>query len=162
MNSETPPPIGAITICTKRCSQKLKSRVLRTVMRLMGPAQQGHTNMFFKFQSSKFVPEVEEAWPDVPWIYLFRDPLEVMASNLKVCHARSLLGGQHTIKQPNIRRSGEVAELDHLSTLTNFDATCIKIFSRSLHAHCLAHVIRGIERIQKENFLSCQYHHDAT
>lgn len=82
--SETAPPISAISVCG-RCSDELKVRVLRLVMTLMGPAQQGHANSFFKFQSSKFVTAMEIAWPDVPWIYLFRDPLEVMASNLKAC-----------------------------------------------------------------------------
>lgn len=61
---------------------------MRTVFRLMGPVQDGHTNLFFKFQSSKFVVAIEAAWPETKWIYLFRDPLEVMASNLKVCVLR--------------------------------------------------------------------------
>lgn len=26
-----------------------------------------------------------EAFPSVPWVFLFRDPVEVMVSNLKVC-----------------------------------------------------------------------------
>lgn len=50
----------------------------------MGPIQDGHTHLFFKFQSSKYLPTVEKVWPDTKWIYLFRDPLEVIASNLKV------------------------------------------------------------------------------
>lgn len=82
--SETPPPTSAISVCSVGCSDELKGVVIQTVFRLMGPAQQGHTNTFFKFQSSKFVSDIEKAWPGVPWIYLFRDPLEVMASNLKV------------------------------------------------------------------------------
>lgn len=55
------------------------------MFRLMGPVQDSHKNLFFKFQSSKFVVAIEAAWPETKWIYLFRDPLEVMASNLKVC-----------------------------------------------------------------------------
>lgn len=58
--------------------------MIRTVFRLMGPIQDGHTHLFFKFQSSKYLPTVEKVWPDTKWIYLFRDPLEVIASNLKV------------------------------------------------------------------------------
>ncbi|CAN0033955.1 unnamed protein product, partial [Hapterophycus canaliculatus] len=29
--------------------------------------------------------QMTEAFPDVGWVYLFRDPVEVMVSNLKVC-----------------------------------------------------------------------------
>lgn len=68
-----------------KCPDGMREELVRTVFRLMGPIQDGHTHMFFKFQSSKFVSAVERAWPAVKWIYLFRDPLEVMASNLKVC-----------------------------------------------------------------------------
>lgn len=62
----------------------MAEELVRTVFRLMGPVQDGHTDLFFKFQSSKFVVAIEAAWPETKWIYLFRDPLEVMASNLKV------------------------------------------------------------------------------
>lgn len=87
MNSETPPPIAALNLCAGegKCPDGMREELVRTVFRLMGPIQDGHTHMFFKFQSSKFVSAVERAWPAVKWIYLFRDPLEVMASNLKVC-----------------------------------------------------------------------------
>lgn len=70
----------------------MREELVRTVFRLMGPIQDGHTHMFFKFQSSKFVTAVEKAWPSVKWIYLFRDPLEVMASNLKVYFVLPVFG----------------------------------------------------------------------
>ncbi|CAM9212422.1 unnamed protein product, partial [Hapterophycus canaliculatus] len=66
-----------------KCPEGLGEELVRTVFRLMGPVQDGHTDLFFKFQSSKFLPAIEAAWPETKWMYLFRDPLEVMASNLK-------------------------------------------------------------------------------
>lgn len=86
LRSETPPPIAVINLCAAKgkCPDGLGDELVRTVCRLMGPVQDGHTDLFFKFQSSKFLPAIETAWPETKWIYLFRDPLEVMASNLKV------------------------------------------------------------------------------
>ena len=85
-NSETPPPVAVLNLCSGegKCSDDLRDQLVRTMFRLMGPVQDGHTHLFFKFQSSKYVPAVEKAWPETKWIYLFRDPLEVIASNLKV------------------------------------------------------------------------------
>lgn len=84
--SETPPPVAVLNLCPKtgKCPDGLREELVRTVFRLMGPVQDGHTDLFFKFQSSKFLPAIEKAWPETKWIYLFRDPLEVMNSNLKV------------------------------------------------------------------------------
>eukprot|EP00752_Nemacystus_decipiens_P003907 g3584.t1 len=85
VHSETPPPIAVLNLCAGagKCRNGMGEELVRTVFRLMGPVQDGHTNLFFKFQSSKFVGAIEAAWPETKWIYLFRDPLEVMASNLK-------------------------------------------------------------------------------
>eukprot|EP00903_Cladosiphon_okamuranus_P005729 g5686.t1 len=85
VHSETPPPIAVLNLCAGngKCPDGMGNELVRTVFRLMGPVHDGHTNLFFKFQSSKFVEAIEDAWPETKWIYLFRDPLEVMASNLK-------------------------------------------------------------------------------
>ena len=47
-------------------------------------------NVFIKFDSwhVMFLPLIQRAFPDVPWIFLYREPLEVMAS------AQKQLGGQ--------------------------------------------------------------------
>ena len=31
----------------------------------------------------RFIPEISAAFPEVPWVFVFRDPVEVMVSNLK-------------------------------------------------------------------------------
>ncbi|CAM9374267.1 unnamed protein product [Choristocarpus tenellus] len=90
VHSETPPPVSVLNLCKKSCSEEDRSIFLRTILRLMSPAQNGHSHSFFKFQSSKYVKEVEAAWPSVKWVYLFRDPLEVMASNLKGAWRRQI------------------------------------------------------------------------
>jgi hypothetical protein len=47
-------------------------------------------NVFLKFDCwhVMFLPLIQRAFPDVPWIFLYREPLEVMAS------AQKQLGGQ--------------------------------------------------------------------
>lgn len=38
---------------------------------------------FEYFFCGRFIPEISEAFPEVPWVFVFRDPVEVMVSNLK-------------------------------------------------------------------------------
>lgn len=35
------------------------------------------------FAPRRFVSQISEAYPEVPWVFVFRDPVEVMVSNLK-------------------------------------------------------------------------------
>jgi hypothetical protein len=41
-------------------------------------------NMFIKFDSwhTLFLPLIQRVFPDVPWIFVYREPLEVMASHI--------------------------------------------------------------------------------
>lgn len=39
--------------------------------------------VFTSFFFPRFIPEISEAFPEVPWVFVFRDPVEVMVSNLK-------------------------------------------------------------------------------
>mmetsp|Transcript_7013 Transcript_7013/g.13025 ORF Transcript_7013/g.13025 Transcript_7013/m.13025 type:complete len:245 (-) Transcript_7013:218-952(-) len=57
---------------------------LRTVMRLMCRSSY-HTKCFFKLQSAN-TPRISvfrEAFPSVPWAFVFREPVQVMMSHLK-------------------------------------------------------------------------------
>jgi hypothetical protein len=35
------------------------------------------SRLFFKLQSSEGIDVLSEAFPDVPWVFLFREPVEV-------------------------------------------------------------------------------------
>jgi len=61
--------------------------LLSVLARRRHPAEQ---NVFIKFDCwhVMFLPLIRRAFPDVPWVFLYRDPLEVMAS------AQKQLGGQ--------------------------------------------------------------------
>ena len=58
-------------------------QALRTIVRAMGVATNG-ANVVLKFQSAlvKHLPTIRAAFPGTPWVFLFRNPLEVMASLL--------------------------------------------------------------------------------
>ncbi|CAM9958835.1 unnamed protein product, partial [Ectocarpus sp. 8 AP-2014] len=84
--SESKPPTQTIREClTAGCDRHLLVKMFRNTMALMGRRRNGeqHEHLYFKFQNSKFVSQISEAYPEVPWVFVFRDPVEVMVSNLK-------------------------------------------------------------------------------
>eukprot|EP00752_Nemacystus_decipiens_P004564 g4166.t1 len=72
----------------RSCTDAQKVSVLRDTMRLLGNARNGHKHLFFKFQDSTTLKLMAKAFPDVGWVYLFRDPVEVMVSNLKGAYGK--------------------------------------------------------------------------
>lgn len=60
-----------------------------------------------KKKTQRFLPEISEAYPEVPWIFVFRDPVEVMVSNLK-----SLAGAPcvRIPRQEKLRKSSKIAK----------------------------------------------------
>ena len=67
----------------KSCSAARRTYLLRVIVNAMGNSHT-HTRLFFKLQSAQ-TPSVEvwtTAFPHTPWVYLFRDPVEIMVSHL--------------------------------------------------------------------------------
>ena len=87
--SESSPPIAAIKACGElyeECSVEASVNLLRDVIYMMGrSADTNEENLFFKFQSitTRNMDSFRKAFPEVPWIYLYREPVEVMMSQLK-------------------------------------------------------------------------------
>lgn len=83
--SESSPPISVLRIC-KTCSRAKQISLLRDVVYLMSRSQTPHeTRVFFKIQSigTHAISLWTEAFPSVPWAFVYRDPVEVLASHLK-------------------------------------------------------------------------------
>jgi hypothetical protein len=88
--SEAPPPAFAMnSVCGtnfSRCSLEQAALVLRDVIYLMSrsndPAEE---RVFFKFQSAttKNVKVFQKAFPDIPWMFVYRDPVHVIMSHIK-------------------------------------------------------------------------------
>jgi hypothetical protein len=57
---------------------------LRWMISALGQPRRGERRLFFKFDSWHVLdlPLIRRAFPTVPWIFLYRDPLEVLASHL--------------------------------------------------------------------------------
>ncbi|CAB1107664.1 unnamed protein product [Ectocarpus sp. CCAP 1310/34] len=70
------------------CTEMQKVALLREIMTLLGNGRNGHEHLFFKFQDSTTLPLMMKAYPEVGWVYLFRDPVEVMVSNLKGAYGK--------------------------------------------------------------------------
>jgi hypothetical protein len=78
--SESTAPWKTLHQCTK-CTQEQLVTILRGVMSAMGRTK-AHEHLFFKLQSSENIEEYTKAFPDTPWIFLYRDPVEVLMSRL--------------------------------------------------------------------------------
>ena len=88
--SESAPPVAALLhICGEyfdKCSQDQAATILRDTVYLMSRTDDHQEErVFFKFQSitSKAIPLFQMAFPDVPWMYVYRDPVQVMMSHVK-------------------------------------------------------------------------------
>jgi hypothetical protein len=106
--SESSPPISAmVNICGadySSCSQEQAAKILQDVIYLMSRTDDPREErVFFKFQSitSRSISTFQMAFPKVPWMYIYRDPVQVMMSHVKddpnLNHAictRSMHGGR--------------------------------------------------------------------
>jgi hypothetical protein len=81
--AESHPPAMVALHCTS-CSHQDRIDLLRIVINAMANSR-GHKRLFFKFQSvqSTVIDLYREAFPNVPWVYIYREPNEILASQLK-------------------------------------------------------------------------------
>lgn len=88
--SESAPPVAALRACGEdyaRCSPAAAATLLRDVVYLMGrSADPAEERLFFKFQSvtARTLGAFRHAFPTTPWVFLYRNPVEVLASQLRV------------------------------------------------------------------------------
>ena len=75
-----------ITDATDAVKQSLYSVFLRGVVHALGQRRSGtEQHLFIKFSCCSFgqIERIRRIWPGVPWIFLYRDPIEIIVSNLK-------------------------------------------------------------------------------
>lgn len=80
--SESAPPANALLHCSD-CSRSEQIELFRQVVQLMG-ATTFHTRLYFKFQSitTTKMDIALEAFPETPWIFVYRSPVQTMMSHL--------------------------------------------------------------------------------
>ena len=88
--SESAPPIMALRgVCGEdfqHCSTDQAAALLRDVMYVMSRTDSAkEERVFFKIQSvgSRSIKVFQKAFPNVPWIFVYRDPVQVMMSQLE-------------------------------------------------------------------------------
>jgi len=87
--SEAAPPIKAYFICDdnfETCSQQQSVAILKDTMYMMSRTDDHREErVFFKFQSmiSTVISTFQMAFPDVPWMYVYREPVQVLMSHYK-------------------------------------------------------------------------------
>jgi hypothetical protein len=110
-SESTPPAFAFKNVCGQEysaCTPQVAAQVFRDVIYLMSrtndPAEE---RVFFKFQSATTlnIQIFQEAFPDVPWLFVYRDPVQVMMS-----HVRDGLERANCVRQRN-RPSQSVAQL---------------------------------------------------
>ena len=88
--SESAPPAAALRACGEdydACSPAAAARLLQDIVYLMGRSgDPQEERLFFEFQSitTRTLETFRQAFPTTPWIFLYRDPVEVMTSQLRV------------------------------------------------------------------------------
>ncbi|KAL7519363.1 hypothetical protein ACHAWX_004131 [Stephanocyclus meneghinianus] len=86
--SESSPPIAAIKACGEdfsQCTVEASANLLKDVVYLMGRSNDPKEEfLFFKFQSitTRTMQSFRKAFPTTPWIFLYREPVQVMMSHL--------------------------------------------------------------------------------
>jgi hypothetical protein len=74
-----------ITDAEHQTKQTLYSIFLRAVVAALGQRRTGNErHLFLKFTccSVSQIERVERIWPNVPWVFLYRDPVETIVSNM--------------------------------------------------------------------------------
>ena len=127
--SESAPPPAVLNHC-RSCSKERKNDILQKLVALMGASPANyHTHLFFKFQSAT-VPNIKallDAFPETPWIFVYRDPVQTMMS-----HFKNGAGNGPCLRA---RRSPPPATIDVLGVATASQASRVPPES-----YCAAHL----------------------
>jgi len=78
-------PLPVVLNHCRSCDADRKRDLIRKIVDLMGASPRYHTRLFFKFQSIT-VPNMRvllDAFPETPWIFVYRDPVQTMMSHFK-------------------------------------------------------------------------------
>jgi len=88
--SESAPALLALKVCGlggKLCPPYRAAELFQDVIYLMGRTvdPSGQKRLFFKIQSTgtKYMDVALEAFPDTPWVFLYRDPVQVLMSQFQ-------------------------------------------------------------------------------
>ena len=80
--SESDATVASLSNCDS-CPRAEKIKMFRDMVTLMGCSSY-HKRMFIKFQTVRYhrMDIALDSYPDVPWIWIYRDPVETMMSHI--------------------------------------------------------------------------------
>ena len=141
--SESPPPINAFRACdgySSICNRNKHEKLIQDVIFMMGWT--GNTDeefLFFKIQSigTKNINAFRRALPDVPWIFVFRDPVQVIMSHLK-----GYPNNPNALKRANCLRTFNRPPKDTMNLAKRI--TGVNNPKLSKLEFCAAHLVRRI------------------
>jgi hypothetical protein len=152
--SESPPPIMALKACgNRRCSNTaLHAQLIQDVFYMMGrqPTINQQVNgassaesppppyVFYKIQSigTFYIDAFVQAMPDVPWVFVYRDTVEILQSHWKPA---LLLAGK--LRKPVCARGMSFIEQQQPpTTLQAIQAAGMKLSDLTMVEYCAAHL----------------------
>jgi hypothetical protein len=146
--SESPPPITAFKACDQSgastCSKELRNQLIQDTLYLMGRSNDPNEKyLFLKIQSigSTMVSAFRSAMPDIPWIFVYRDPVPVMMSHLDMPAKR--------IPQSNCLRSFHRPSPEYKALIKKFSSG-ERFNDLSNEQHCAAHLATIVETVKDE------------
>jgi hypothetical protein len=137
--SESPPPVHALRACDNRpCDPDKHKQLIRDVFYLMGRTLRVDRPQyaFYKIQSigTMDIDKFSMAFPDTPWVYLYRDSVEVMMSHFKGNRRGRLPVCARGYEKPMKRQPKTTQKIlkKHGKTMEDVDVT----------EYCAAHLVR--------------------
>ena len=146
--SESPPPVTALKACdVYACNPDIHAKLIQDVVYLMGRSAKRMDYLFFKIQSigAMNIDKFTAAFPNVPWVFVYRDSVEIMQSHLGKHGDGGLLsvvggggggGGQTPVCARNYRASKQPATTSLLLQQHNVQEPS----ELSIAQYCAAHL----------------------
>jgi hypothetical protein len=103
-----------ITDVDHSAKESLYSVFLRGVVHALGQRRTGNEeHLFIKFAccSVAQLERIKRIWPNVPWLFLYRDPVETIVSNLKDVPSWLLDGDRRVLASITNSSPAEIAEM---------------------------------------------------
>ncbi|EJK44402.1 hypothetical protein THAOC_37059 [Thalassiosira oceanica] len=118
------------------CTKEAHIQLLKDVVAMMGRTNSPReSNMFYKVSSigSKRINLFQQAFPDVPWIFIFRDPVQTMMSHLDPSKVTVVNGQAAAVCTKSQRRPP-------FDLVTLVEATGYDVYELTYQEFCAAHL----------------------
>jgi hypothetical protein len=162
--SEHPGPLLALQACGesyKTCSFETAVSIFADTIYLMSRTDDSReTRAFFKIQSigSKHIPVFQRAFPDTPWIYVYREGVEVMMSHLSQGTKHALcVNSRHnpgrTVEELAQRHHVTIASLSNVEYCALHLSALIESAAESLNEYAIPVNYRDLPDVLYEKIL---------